>query len=126
MTGGLLLDSHVAVWLLEGRRVRQEVLDRVVDPSIAVWLSIVSPWELAIKQGRGRLRLGEDYLDLLLGQGVRLLTIEPAHTRAVRNLPDHHRDPFDRMLVAQAQVERLTLVTSDQQLAAYDVAVLAA
>ena len=123
---GLLLDSHVALWLLEGRGLRPEVLDRVADPTEDVWLSVVTPWELAIKQSRGRLRVREDYIETLLDQGVKLLGIEVGHTRAVRDLPEHHRDPFDRMLVAQAQVERLTLVTRDEQIRQYDVKVLAA
>jgi PIN domain nuclease of toxin-antitoxin system len=123
---GVLLDSHVALWLLSGEPVRQEAFDRIADPAVNVFLSIATPWELAIKQGRGRLRLQEDYLEILLAQDVRLLPIEPAHMRVVRDLPDHHRDPFDRMLVAQAHVERLALATRDERLRRYDVEVLVA
>lgn len=112
--------------MLEGRELRSEVLDRVAEPSEAVWLSVVTPWELAIEQSRGRLRVREDYVETLLDQGVKLLGIELDHTRAVRDLPEHHRDPFDRMLVAQAQVEGPTLVTRDEQMRQYDVKVLAA
>lgn len=121
---GLLLDSHVALWLLADEPVEPAALVAVADPENEVFVSVVSPWELAIKQGLGRLELREDYLAALLGQGVRLLGVELAHTQAVRRLPQHHRDPFDRMLVAQAQVERLTLVTRDRRLAQYDVPVI--
>lgn len=91
-----------------------------------MFVSVASLWEIAIKQGRGRLTPPEDPADAALAVGFELLGIEPPHTRAVRDLPHHHCDPFDRMLVAQAQVERLTLVTRDRRLADYDVPVLAA
>lgn len=123
---GLLLDSHVAIWLLEDRPLAAPAAAAIADPEVPLFLSVVTPWELAIKQGLGRLRLRDDYLDLLLSQGVELLGITPAHTRAVRDLSPHHRDPFDHMLVAQAQVEGLTLVTRERRLRAYDVAVLEA
>ena len=123
---GLLLDSHVALWLLEDRPVSEPARRAVTDPVNQVFLSMATPWEIAIKQGLGRLDVREDYLDVLTGQGVELLGIVPAHTRAVHDLPQHHRDPFDRMLVAQARVEGLSLVTRDKRLAQYDVPVLAA
>ncbi len=123
---GLLLDSHVALWLLQDESLAPAAMTAITDPSIPLFLSIATPWELAIKQGLGQLRLRDDYLDLLFGQGVELLGITPAHTRAVRDLPLHHRDPFDRMLVAQAQVEGLTLITRDRRLRQYDIALLEA
>ena len=122
----LLLDTHVALWLLMDAPLSEDARTAVAAPVNAVFLSIVSAWEVAIKQGRGTLEVQDDYLDLLAGQGVKLLAIRPEHTRTVRDLPHHHRDPFDRMLVAQAQVERLTLVTRDERLGQYDVRVLAA
>ncbi len=123
---GLLLDSHVLLWLLVDQPVSAAAKAAVTAPANNLFVSMATPWEIAIKQGLGQLDVREDYLDLLREQGVDLLGIEPAHTRAVRHLPAHHRDPFDRMLVAQAQVERLTLVTRDKRLAQYDVQVLAA
>jgi PIN domain nuclease of toxin-antitoxin system len=123
---GLLLDSHVALWWLADEALTEAASAAIADPSRSVLVSIATAWELAIKQGLGKLRIDDDYLELLVERGIDLLPIEPRHTRAVRDLPHHHRDPFDRMLVAQAQVERLTLVTRDTRLAQYDVPVLAA
>lgn len=122
-----LLDTHVALWLLADVNLSEDVRAAVQDAGNDVHLSIASPWEVAIKQSTGKLEgLPEDYLDLLVTQGVDILAVQPEHVRAVRHLPLHHRDPFDRMLVAQAQVERLTLVTGDSRLSAYDVRILAA
>ncbi len=122
----LLLDSHVALWWLADRALAPAAAAAIADPDRPVLVSIATAWELAIKQGLGRLDIRDDHLDVLVERGIDLLGIEPSHTRAVRHLPPHHGDPFDRMLVAQAQVERLTLVTRDNRLSQYDVKVLAA
>lgn len=80
---GLLLDSQVAMWLLEDHELAPGVLERVTDPDETVWLSVVTPWELAIKQARGRLNVREDYVEVLQEQGVQLLCIQLDHTRAI-------------------------------------------
>jgi PIN domain nuclease of toxin-antitoxin system len=123
---GLLLDTHVALWWLTNERLTSEVSAAIAEPRQARLVSMATVWEVAIKQGLGRLHPPEDFVEALVDEGFELLAIEPPHTRAVRDLPHHHRDPFDRMLVAQAQVERLTLVTRDERLSRYDVRILAA
>ena len=123
---GLLLDTHVALWWLEDRRLSESAATAIADARNPTHLSIASAWEMAIKQGLGQLQVRDDYVEQLALDGIELLGITPAHTRAVRDLPPHHRDSFDRMLVAQAQVEGLTLVTRDRRLRGYDVAVLEA
>jgi PIN domain nuclease of toxin-antitoxin system len=98
----------------------------LADGGTDAQVSIASVWEVAIKTSIGKLRAPEDFADAAVAEGLALLPIEVEHIRAVRDLPFHHRDPFDRMLVAQALVEGLALVTRDRQLAAYGVRVLPA
>ncbi len=122
----VLLDSHVALWWLADVPLATAAQNAITDPGVPVLFSMASVWELAIKQGLGQLQVRDDYVDQLAIDGIELLGITVAHTRAVRDLPLHHLDPFDRMLVAQAQVEGLTLVTRDRRLRQYDVALLEA
>jgi PIN domain nuclease of toxin-antitoxin system len=98
------------------------------DPANELHLSVVSVWELAIKTGNKKLTLA-DPMDKFVGKWtvvyqLALLTIDTAHALAVVGLPDHHRDPFDRMLIAQALVEGLTLATADAKFAPYSVPIL--
>ena len=123
---GYLLDSHVALWWLADEPISERASAAIAAPAHQVLVSTATTWDIAIKQALDKIRVDEDYLDVLVDLGVELLAIEPPHIRAVRGLPHHHRDPFDRMLVAQAQVERLTLVTRDERLSRYDVPILAA
>jgi PIN domain nuclease of toxin-antitoxin system len=123
-----LLDTHVWLWLQTARaRVRPEVLDTLQSGETAVFLSAVSSWEIAIKWAVGRLPLPEGpgtYIPSRMERsGVRGLAIEHAHALRVAELPKHHADPFDRLLIAQAQVEGLTIVTADPAFDAYDIPV---
>ncbi len=93
-------------------------------PAVRLFFSVASIWELAIKQAQRKLDLPDDLLDVLLGEGFTELPISSAQALTAGALPLHHRDPFDRMLVAQAQSEGLTLVSNDAWIAAYDVPVL--
>ena len=121
----LLLDTNVLV-----RAIAEELgagtIDMLADPQNDLYASDVSLWELAIKTGLGKLQTPPDLeaqLDLLR---ILPLPLQRSHIAAYRDLPLLHRDPFDRMLVAQARAESLILVTSDRQLADYDVTVLPA
>jgi PIN domain nuclease of toxin-antitoxin system len=125
MKAAYLLDTNVAIWLdREIARVPQAVLDLIADPACALWVSTISFWELSIKQYAGKidaqLRVGR----VLATYGMQELAISSKYTDAVRDLPLLHGDPFDRMLVAQAIVEGMVLVTSDRKLAEYPVGVL--
>ncbi|HKP19047.1 MAG TPA: type II toxin-antitoxin system VapC family toxin [Gaiellaceae bacterium] len=123
----LLLDTQVMLWAVgDPGRIRPTTRATIDDPNNDVLVSSASVWESSIKIASGKLRLPMDLGDAVDRSGFRALQITHNHAIAAGALPRHHRDPFDRMLVAQAQLEGLTLVTTDRQLAAYDVAVLPA
>ena len=120
----LLLDSNVVVWLDQNpQRIPHSVLVRL-ESAPQVFLSAVTAWELAIKQSLGSLTLLRPVSDLIHTHRMVELPVTIRHGEAVRSLPLHHRDPFDRLLVAQAIVEGLILVTGDRQLLRYGVPVL--
>ena len=126
-----LLDTHVWLWLqAEPSRVRRDVLERLRDPSHVLLLSAASSWEIALKHRLGKLPLPEApdrYVpDRMRRSGTTGLAVEHAHALAVAALPDHHRDPFDRLLIAQARHLGVPLVTADPLLARYDVELIAA
>jgi PIN domain nuclease of toxin-antitoxin system len=120
----LLLDTHIALWAITGdATLGEEFLDRLRhDPDI--FLSPVSLWEITIKQAIGKLAGPLDLAEQIRDMGFRELPVTHAHAIAARRLPPHHRDPFDRMLVAQAVTEGLTLVSRDESVALYDVDIL--
>jgi len=108
----LLLDTHVLIWWDEGRRLSPEAR-RAIRGAEAVYVSAASAWEIAIKIGLGRLRPTRTVEQATAESGFLELPVTFRHTELVARLPEHHRDPFDRLLVAQAEAERLTLVTRD-------------
>lgn len=122
----LLLDTHVVLWWLTGSRLETGAEEAIADPANTVLLSLASVWEVSTKQALGKLELPEDVADAAVAEGLTLLGIEVTHLRVVGRLPQHHRDPFDRLPVAQAQVEQAVLVTRDARLSDYDVRTLAA
>ncbi len=119
----LLLDTHLLLWTaIAPKRLGAATLAMISDPTVAVFFSVVSVWETAIKRGRNRADFDVDPLVLqraLLQNGWRELVVTGAHAIAIRDLPPLHKDPFDRMLVAQAKVEGFTLLTSDKMVARY-------
>jgi PIN domain nuclease of toxin-antitoxin system len=125
----LLLDTQCWLWLqVTPERLSGPTIDLFSDPDSELYLSAASAWEVAIKYALGKLPLPlppDEYVRTRMElSGTLPLSIEHRHALHVAGLPLHHRDPFDRLLVAQAQLEELKLVTSDRQLAAYDVEVL--
>lgn len=126
-----LLDTHVWLWLLtDPARIRADLLSELRFGRTRLLLSAASSWEIAIKWGIGRLPLPDPpatYIpSRMLRSGVEGLPVEHAHALRVAGLPNLHRDPFDRLLIAQAQVERLMIVTVDPVFDAYDVSVVRA
>ena len=120
----LLLDTHVALWAITGdATLGEEFLDRLRhDPDI--FLSPVSLCEITIKQATGKLAGPADLAERVRDKGFRELPVTHVHAIAAGRLPPLHRDPFDRMLVAQAVMEGLTLASRDMSIALYDVDVL--
>ncbi len=122
--GRLLLDTHVFLWWQEeSERLAPDVASQIATAS-EVRVSIASAWEIAVKTASGKLRLSESFADALEENRFGLLPITLDHIGAIASLPVHHRDPFDRMLIAQAAHERLTLVTHDRRMRAYPIAVV--
>lgn len=125
----LLLDTHALLWLVsEPERVPARAREACADAGTRRWVSVASVWELSIKVGLGKLSLPLALPEFIASRMDRtvaaLMPISLAHTLAVADMPRHHGDPFDRMLVAQARAEGLTLVSGDPAMRAYDVPVL--
>jgi PIN domain nuclease of toxin-antitoxin system len=116
----LLLDTNIALWIATGRRGLAPTTRQLIDQAGAVLVSAVTVWEIGIKVALGKLDVDmDDVINDFTASGFEKLPVTWEHGRAVRDLPDLHRDPFDRLLIAQAIVEPLHLVTSDQGLARY-------
>ena len=119
----LLLDTHVALWAIaDSPKLPQRARDLIQAPKTTVWVSSASIWEIAIKCGLGRGDMpvsGEDAVRYFQESGYRFLPIDVEHALAVESLPAHHQDPFDRILVAQALVEPMRLMTHDPLVARY-------
>ena len=121
----VLLDTHVLIWWDEGRRIAAEAR-HAIEQADAVYVSAASAWEVAIKTALGRLRPTRTIEEAASDSGFLELPVTFRHAERVTGLPPHHRDPFDRMLVAQAASEELTLVTRDPVFARYGVALIEA
>lgn len=123
----LLLDTHTLLWALgEPGLLAPDAREAITDPANEVFVSAASAWEMAIKAGLGKLRVPHDLEDQLRSSGFVALAVDTAVAFSVRLLPHHHRDPFDRLLVAQAQRDQLTLVTRDARIRQYPVRVMVA
>nr|WP_211113429.1 type II toxin-antitoxin system VapC family toxin [Azospirillum endophyticum] len=121
----MLLDSHVLLWLAaDDPKLGPTVRMVIADGSSTVLASIASLWELTIKVGLGKLTLPAGFHRLLAENGLTILPIDVRHIDRLDRLPRHHGDPFDRMLIAQAQADGLTLVSADRTIRLYDVPVL--
>jgi len=124
----LLLDTHAMLWWLSGdARMSELAREAITDGRNQLVWSMASSWEIAIKVGIGKLALQrpltELFSEIVSGQAVQLLPITHDHCVLLGELPLHHRDPFDRMLVAQAQAERLPILSADPKLSRYDIEV---
>lgn len=123
----LLLDTHAWLWWLgDPDQLAPAAVELIASPDHLVVVSAASVWEVAIKRARGRLQFDGDPAAAVVDNAFEPLPISPAHAARAGDLPPHHRDPFDRMLVAQAALEGLTILTRDPAFEAYAVPVIAA
>jgi PIN domain nuclease of toxin-antitoxin system len=121
----LLLDTHVLLWALSNdARLSKEARQAIEDGRNLVFVSAATAWEIAIKKSLGKLRAPDNYLEALERYRFTPLDITSEHALAVEHLPPHHQDPFDRLLVAQAMLEKLTIITHDARIAAYETRIL--
>lgn len=119
----LLVDTCTLLWWVNGNLLSPDASHAIADPDNRVWVSAASVWEIGIKQSLGKLTVRGD-LDAVVDEDFEHLPITCAHARRAARLPRYHRDPLDRMLVAQAQAEDLTLATRDRRISSYDVTLL--
>ncbi len=125
----LLIDTHVFIWYsMASDRLSKTAVDAINDEANAVFISQVSIWEMQIKHDLGKLALPMDVKSMVEGQigtnDFQLLQIQNEHFWRLAHLPNAHKDPFDRLLICQAQVEELALITCDSKIASYDVNIL--
>ncbi|HZH34852.1 MAG TPA: type II toxin-antitoxin system VapC family toxin [Pyrinomonadaceae bacterium] len=121
----LLLDTHILIWFLEGNpKLSNERQQIITVAQNDVFVSIASLWEMAVKISLGKLTLCQPLADVvkqLAADNIETLPILPPHVLQVSTMPFHHRDPFDRIIIAQSDIENLPIMTDDQEFAAYGV-----
>ena len=124
----LLIDTHILIWFLEGNKLLSKSRRQIVaDSQNNVFVSIASLWEIAIKISIGKLTLAKPLANVIKQieiEDFEILPISPEHTLQVSTLPFHHRDPFDRMIIAQSQIENLAVMTDDDDFADYGIKIL--
>jgi PIN domain nuclease of toxin-antitoxin system len=119
----LLLDTQIFLWWMAGsRQLSRALRDAIAAPDNQVYLSVASAWEIEIKRAIGKLRAPPDIAAVLDDSGFDLLPIELRHIASLARLPHHHRDPFDRMLIAQAAAEGMALASADDVFRRYGIA----
>jgi len=123
----LLLDTHVLLWWLDDSPYLSETeRNAIADPGNLIVVSAAGIWEMRIKQALGKLEIPAEFYSVIKDQRFELLSITTDHAYAAGGLPMHHRDPFDRMIIAQARLEKLCIVTHDNIFSRYEVSVFSA
>ncbi len=116
-----LIDTHILLWHMTASERLKDLHRDILENAGSLFVSAASIWEIAIKVSIGKLPMPDDLLEQIDQASIRILPIMPEHALAVLQLPFHHRDPFDRMLVAQAQIEDLKIITMNKNILLYDV-----
>lgn len=122
----ILIDTHIFIWYIQNsERLPRSIVKLINDGKNDILLSVASIWEMAIKQSTGKLNLGVPYTSFIEEQmrlnNIELLPIKLAHIEVITTLPFHHRDPFDRLLIAQALVEDIVIMSTDTMFSLYPV-----
>jgi PIN domain nuclease of toxin-antitoxin system len=120
----LLLDTHIVLWQLSGQRELSSAARDAIAAADELLFSVVSFAEIGLKAAVGKLVVPDSFRQTVADSGVKFLGLDVDHGLAVAQLPLHHRDPFDRLLIAQARAEQLTVVTADRQFFDYDLPVI--
>ena len=123
----LLLDTHVLLWWLDDNpTLSSEARAAISESTNIVFVSATVIWEIRIKQSLGKLKIPKNFREVLEIQPFEMLDITPEHAHKISSLANYHRDPFDRMLIAQAMVERFTLITRDENIMKYKISIIKA
>lgn len=123
MTGRFLVDTSIVLWAWhEPHRVPRRYVS-LLESDAEFYVSVASIWEISLKAAIGKLDTVDDIPAALMSTGYRILPIKVEHAQGVRHLPLRHHDPFDRLLIVQARMEKLTMITADQRFRAYDLAI---
>jgi PIN domain nuclease of toxin-antitoxin system len=124
----LLIDTHILIWFLEGNNLLSKPRRQIIaDSNNDVFISIAALWEIAIKISIGKLTLTKPFADVIKQiavEDIEILPIASEHTLQVSALPFHHRDPFDRIIIAQAQIENLPIMTDDHEFGNYGIKII--
>lgn len=120
-----LLDTHIFIWAMEeSKRLPKDIKSKISDPNNKVFISVATAWEIIIKRMKNKLKAPKDIPGGIKTAGFRVLPIEITHVLGVEGLPLYHQDPFDRILIAQAKIEKLTLITSDKKFKKYNLSLI--
>lgn len=122
-----LLDTHCLLWtVFEPDRLSTQAQETIANQNQIICVSLISLWEISIKQNIGRLDIPKEFFEVVTTGGFEMLPVTLAQIEQYRNLPLHHRDPFDRMLVVQARQQKLVLITRDSEISKYDLEIIKA
>lgn len=122
-----LLDTHVFIWAMEGsKKLSADIMIKISDPKNEIFISVATIWEIVLKRQAKKMKLAFNPVASIEKTGLKVIPIQIPHVLGIGELPLYHKDPFDRILIAQAIVENLTLVTSDEKIWKYKTSLIRA
>lgn len=122
-----LIDTQIFIWWMEeNKRLSPKIKSLIDDPTNRIFISVATPWEIVIKIKSGKLKVPKNFAEFVMNEVFKVLPIQVNHVLHLRKLPLHHKDPFDRILISQALIENLTLITSDRKIWKYNLPLIKA